>query len=163
MYLSKNGALKVCTDIQIVFGKSSQFFFFFFWVLYFKEMEVYLKRENVYLMYHTPPKKVYLLQCNMLFQILTTTFPRRIGDTGILPCMYIFFQDTCYYKMCCRCIANSGCAARGGVSWKNLASPVMINHLPQFAVEFENAEISRIWGFIHLHATVSHHHEFHEC
>lgn len=44
---------------------------------------------------------------------------------------------------------------RGGVSWKNLASPVMINHLPQFAVEFENAGISRIRGFIQSHATVS--------
>lgn len=29
----------------------------FFFALVFKEMGVYLKRESVYLMYHTPPKR----------------------------------------------------------------------------------------------------------
>lgn len=56
LHPSKNGAPGVCTDIRIVFGEPSWTFFFF--ALVFKEMGVYLKRESVYLMYHTPPKSL---------------------------------------------------------------------------------------------------------
>lgn len=42
-------------------------------------------------------------------------------------------------KLCCR----------GGVSWKNIANPVVINHLPQFAIK------RRIRIREHLHQQIS--------
>lgn len=41
-------------------------------------------------------------------------------------------------RLCCRC----------GVSWKNLANPIVINHLPQFAIELEDQQNPRFHSHV---------------
>lgn len=64
----------------------------------------------------------------MLFQILTTTFPGRIGDTGLMQRVCIFSLRTHAITKCVADVAPVGAAAAlGGVSWKNTTDPVAIN------------------------------------
>lgn len=70
----------------------------------------------------------------MLFQILKTTFPRRIGDTGVILCMYIFFSGHMLLPNVLQMYYGPRLCCQGGISLKNVANPVMINHLPKFAI-----------------------------
>jgi len=99
----------------------------------------------------------------MLFQILTTTFPRRIGDSDdtyiyiyiYIYSFFLFFSGHMLLPNVLQMYHEPGLCCRGGVPWKNIANPVMINHLPQFALPcvelgFENIGISNILHTLHL-------------